>query len=226
MDDKPATMASLLKQALRDSKNLRENLKPLNKIIKRIGVCIAHKPVSWLQDFYKAQGLQDLQDIILDCKTKYSTLFNNNTGSQYYNSNHLSHTLNLNTSTFGSTNSLTSSSANAMGEFKDKDTLLTKEIRFECMKILKSFVNTSFGIKVVLESKSTIMAIATAIDYNDLQSMNVACLILAVLALLDHDKVLNGISEAAKFTGKHRFYSIVKGLSLSDEKETKVSPAD
>ena len=45
MDDKPTTMASLLKQALSQSRNLRENLKPLHKIIKRIGVCIAHKPV-------------------------------------------------------------------------------------------------------------------------------------------------------------------------------------
>jgi hypothetical protein len=75
----------------------------------------------------------------------------------------------------------------ASNEYKDKDTQLSKEIRFECMKILKSFVNTSFGIKAVLESKQSLMAIATAIDCNDAQSMNVACQLLAVLAVLEYN---------------------------------------
>ena len=238
MDDKPTSMAASLKHALKESRNLRDNLKPLLKIIKRIGVCIAHKPVTWLQEFDQANGLADLQDIVLDCKTKYSTLFNNNSTYQYYNSMNttmmpMSGTATLgHGSGFGTISSAYSQfgapgggigSGSSSSEFKDKDTQLTKEIRFECMKILKSFVNTSYGIKVALENKKTIMAIATAVDYNDAPSMNVACLILAVLAVLDHDKVLSAIGEAAKFTGKHRFHSIVSGLTINEDKEIKAS---
>ncbi len=45
MDDKPLNMANALKDAVRNSKCLRENLKSLCKIIKRISVCIAAKPI-------------------------------------------------------------------------------------------------------------------------------------------------------------------------------------
>lgn len=46
MDDKAINMANTLKNCVRDSKALRENLKPLYKIIKRISVCISHKPIT------------------------------------------------------------------------------------------------------------------------------------------------------------------------------------
>jgi hypothetical protein len=135
-------------------------------------------------------------------------LYNNQSGSQYFNSNNLT----TNSLIIPNNNGLSSSSSSnqahfqanannpnnnttlsssassnsyASNEFKDKDTLLSREIRFECMKILKSFVNTSYGIKCVLETKQSIMAIATAIDCNDAQSMNVACQLLAVLAVLE-----------------------------------------
>ena len=52
MDDKAGTMAYSLIKAVRESRNLRENLKALLKIIKKINVCIALKPIryshSWL----------------------------------------------------------------------------------------------------------------------------------------------------------------------------------
>jgi diaphanous 2 len=232
-------LAHSLKNSIAASRNLRENLKPLCKIIKKISVCMAHKPINWLQEFNQSNGFSYLQDVILDCKTKYSTLYNNNTGSQYYNRENMNNTLNAtlggggggtgggsgigNNMSNQSSNSINYLSTYNNNEFKDKDTQLTKEIRFECMKILKSFVNTKYGINVVLENKTTITAIATAIDCNDVPSMNVACLILAGLALLDHEKVLIAIREAAKFSGKHRFYSIVKGLTINDDKELKTS---
>jgi hypothetical protein len=75
----------------------------------------------------------------------------------------------------------------------------------------------------VLESKSTLMAIATAIDCNDPSTMKTACIILAVLAVLDHDKVLSALGESAKFSGNHRFYSIVKGLTIDEDSEARTS---
>ncbi len=75
---------------------------------------------------------------------------------------------------------------------------------------------------MVLENRTILMAIATAIDCNHSSTMNLACTILAVLAVLDHEKVLIAIGDASKFTGRHRFYSIVKGLSIDDDKELKV----
>lgn len=45
MDDKATNMANALREAVRNSKNLKENLKQLHKVIKRISVCIASKPV-------------------------------------------------------------------------------------------------------------------------------------------------------------------------------------
>lgn len=94
---------------------------------------------SWLEEFSHASGFQALQEIITDYKTKYSILFNNNTGNQYYNSNFLTGTLLSNQSGYNS------------NEFKDKDTQLSKEIRFECIKTIKSFINTSvnFSIKKI-----------------------------------------------------------------------------
>jgi len=35
--------------------------------------------------------------------------------------------------------------------------------------------------------------------------------------------VLVAIGEASKVTGRHRFYSIVKGLSIEDDNEVKIS---
>jgi hypothetical protein len=130
MDDKASHLANALRDAVRSSKNLKDNLKQLYKIIKRISVCIASKPVSWLEEFNQASGFQALQEIITDYKTKYSLLYNNNSGIQYYNSN--------------SNQNMTTQQATTYNnnEFKDKDSQLGKEIRFECMKTLKSFVNT------------------------------------------------------------------------------------
>lgn len=125
MDDKAYNMANALREAVRNSKNLKENLKPLYKIIKRISVCIQLKPVSWLEEFNEASGFQALQEVITDYKTKYSLLYNNTSGVQYYNSINIQ-----------------SASGYNNNEFRDKDTQLSKEIRFECMKTLKSFVNT------------------------------------------------------------------------------------
>lgn len=45
MDDKATNMVNILKDSIRMSKNLKENLKQLSKILKRIGICIASKPV-------------------------------------------------------------------------------------------------------------------------------------------------------------------------------------
>lgn len=133
---------------MRNSKCLKENLKPLYKIIKRISVCIASKPVSWLEEFNEASGFQALQEIITDYKTKYSLLYNNTTGSQYYNSSMAQAATAA--AAMGSQSTIGSSSFSSSttgtyynnNEFRDKDTQLSKEIRFECMKTLKSFVNT------------------------------------------------------------------------------------
>ena len=73
---------------------------------------------------------------------KYSTLFNNNTGTQYFNANPTLTsigTLNGNNYTSSASSAILSYSNN---EFKDKDTTLIREIRLECIKTLKSFVNT------------------------------------------------------------------------------------
>ena len=116
---------------------------------------------------------------------KYSTLFNNNTGTQYFNANQILNgaaTLGGHGHTLNGSTSLSSYNNN---EFKDKDTHLIREIRYECIKTLKTFVNTKFGINVVLENKTTLMAIATAIDCNHPATMNLACTILAVLAVLE-----------------------------------------
>jgi len=91
---------------------------------------------SWLEEFNQDNGFSALQSIIIDYKTKYSILYNNNTGSTYFNSNN-----NANSSYFGAHQNQSSVYNN--NEFKDKDTQLSKEIRFECIKILKIFVNTS-----------------------------------------------------------------------------------
>lgn len=130
MDDKASHLANALRDAVRSSKNLKDNLKQLYKIIKRISVCIASKPVSWLEEFNQASGFQALQEIITDYKTKYSLLYNNNSGIQYYNSNQNQNMTTQQATTYNN------------NEFKDKDSQLGKEIRFECMKTLKSFVNT------------------------------------------------------------------------------------
>ncbi len=100
-------------------------------------------------------GFLTIQELILECKIKYSTLYNNNNGSQYYNNNNNNN--NSYTSTMASNfnqnnhnNNLTlgnNSNYNLFtynnNEFKDKDTDLTREIRYECLKTLKSFVNTT-----------------------------------------------------------------------------------
>lgn len=53
-------------------------------------------------------------------------------------------------------------------------------------KILKNiYFCSKYGISVVLDSKPTLMAIATCIDCNDTPTMNVACTLLAVLAVLE-----------------------------------------
>lgn len=79
---------------------------------------------------------------------KYSTLYNNNNGSQYYNS---SATM-VNQNNYNSLNLGNGNNSNYNlftynnNEFKDKDTNLIREIRYECIKTLKSFVNTTVSV--------------------------------------------------------------------------------
>ena len=125
VDDKAANLANALCQAVRNSKSLKENLSKLHKVIQRISMLIGKKPLSWLKEFNESNGLQAVQEIITSYKTKYSLLYNNNSGIQYYNAgNHASNAYNNN-------------------EFRDKDTELNKNIRHECLKTLKSFANTN-----------------------------------------------------------------------------------
>jgi hypothetical protein len=44
-DDKADTLAALLKERVKESRNLKENLKQLSKVLKRISLCISHKPI-------------------------------------------------------------------------------------------------------------------------------------------------------------------------------------
>ena len=46
--------------------------------------------------------------------------------------------------------------------------------------------------------------------------MTLACSILAALAVLDHEKVLVAIGDSARFTAKHRFWYIVKALTVNN----------
>jgi hypothetical protein len=54
-----------------------------------------------------------------------------------YNSLMLGNNSNYNLSTYNN------------NEFKDKDTDLTREIRYECLKTLKSFVNTTVSYYII-----------------------------------------------------------------------------
>lgn len=125
VDDKASNLANALCQAFRSSKSLKENLSKLQKAIQRVSMLIGKKPLSWLKEFNDSNGLQAVQEIITSYKTKYSLLYNNNSGMQYYNAgNHATNVYNNN-------------------EFRDKDTELNKNIRHECLKTLKSFANTN-----------------------------------------------------------------------------------
>lgn len=187
--EKPLNMANELKDIARSTKNLKENLKPLGKILKRIMVCISTKPLTWLEEFHQANGFQAIDEIIIDYKTKYSSLYNNSSGSQYFNASSMGRNSTMSGMSMSSFNepipSLSSSHTFLGHEFKDKDKDTIKEIRLDCMKILKSFVNTSYGIRVIMESKKSLMAIATGIDCYDPSTMNIACQLLAVLAVIE-----------------------------------------
>jgi hypothetical protein len=74
-------------------------------------------------------------------------LYNNNTGSQYYNSGSVgtlsaatgAAALNNANSVYSTSSGLASYNPN---EFKDKDTTLTKDIRHDCLKMYQTLVNT------------------------------------------------------------------------------------
>ncbi|RNA17858.1 diaphanous -like protein, partial [Brachionus plicatilis] len=203
IDDKATNMVNVLKDALRNSKNLKENLKQLLKMLKRISICIASKPVSWLDEFNLSGGLTLLEDILLNYKTKF--------GSDSPNK-HSNNTIRTN------------STISDKYDSKEKDIHLRKNIRLESTKILTSFANTKYGINVILESKSMPMAIATCIDCHDTATMTVVCKLLAVLAVLDQEVVLNGITETARFTGTNNYFSqIVKALTIDDDQDLKIS---
>ena len=71
------------------------------------------------------------------------------------------------------------------------------------------------------------MALKTAflgIFWYFLQKLNLYVMGNVVIELFwRQEKVLVAIVESAKFTGNHRFYSIVQGLTINDDKELKVT---
>jgi hypothetical protein len=116
-----------LEKAVQQAKNLKGNLIELNKILKRIAVGMANKPLQWLQEFNQKDGFQSIKTILLDIKTKYSNSYQPSQVPPQYSS------LNA-TSTY-------------QESLKDsKDFKLIHEIKHECMKILKSFANTNVCI--------------------------------------------------------------------------------
>lgn len=130
-DYKAVSLATELKHVVQQAKGLRENLKDLRAILKRIAVCMATKPLQWLQEFHQANGFINIKTILLEAKTKYSAIGNSNAyQSAQYNS--------LNT---------TSNFQDSLSNKDTKDLRLTQEIKHECMKILRSFANTPVSFK-------------------------------------------------------------------------------
>ena len=131
-DYKAVSLATELKHVVQQAKGLRENLKDLRAILKRIAVCMATKPLQWLQEFHQANVFIKIKTILLEAKTRYSTSEKNSNSYQsaQYNS--------LNT---------TSNFQDSLSNKDTKDLRLTQEIKHECMKILRSFANTPVSFK-------------------------------------------------------------------------------
>ena len=89
---------------------------------------MAKMPLEWLKEFYQANGFFSVKTILLDAKTKYTTL---GTNSNAYEQSIAQLTTSLN-----ATSSFQDTSKDA------KELRLTQEIKHECMKILRSFANT------------------------------------------------------------------------------------
>jgi hypothetical protein len=97
-----------------------------------------HKPLHWLQEFDQAYGVHHIQAILLDTKIKQTTnLLTTNHGLSSIGNPILNHHP-------GSL--MTSMNDHSLVHFKEpvmnKDFKLTHDIKFECMKILRSFANT------------------------------------------------------------------------------------
>lgn len=114
--DDPKQLAFDLAQAYKENKSLKE----IRTILKRIYVCMAHKPIQWLEEFNGSGGINIIQLILQDMK-KWSN--NNYNSKNFFSQNGENGTL-------------------LGGNSHQKDIKIAQDIRFECMKIFRSFANT------------------------------------------------------------------------------------
>lgn len=91
----------------------------------------------------------------------------------------------------------------------------SSEIRHECIKCLKAFMNNRYGIETVLSKERALVYVASALDPNHPNMMIDTMKLLAAVCFLPpdgHERVLNAITEVAELKHSPRFSPIIEAL--------------
>ncbi|KAF0298551.1 Protein diaphanous [Amphibalanus amphitrite] len=99
-------------------------------------------------------------------------------------------------------------------------------IQLECVRCLKSIMNSTVGLKQMLEQKEALTILARSIDPARPQVMQEAVRIMAALAIVPprgHACTLEAITISGEFNQRERFAPIVQGLMDRSNDQLRVS---
>ncbi|XP_072040741.1 LOW QUALITY PROTEIN: protein diaphanous homolog 2-like [Amphiura filiformis] len=108
-----------------------------------------------------------------------------------------------------------------LSEFADRPGKKSVDIRHECIKCLRAFMNNKYGIQTVFDygEGEALMTMATVVDHNHEHMMIDTVKLLAAVCLVPpdgHEKVLGALTEVAEIKSRPRFSPIVEALKQEE----------
>ncbi|XP_071500054.1 protein diaphanous homolog 2-like isoform X2 [Diadema antillarum] len=106
-----------------------------------------------------------------------------------------------------------------LDDFNQREGKKSADIRHECIKCIKAFMNNKYGIQTVFSKKRAITQIASALDANYENMMIDTTKLLAAVCFVPpdgHDKVLEALTEVGEVRRTLRFTPIIEALKLEN----------
>ncbi|XP_033646273.1 protein diaphanous homolog 2-like [Asterias rubens] len=105
-----------------------------------------------------------------------------------------------------------------LDEFSTREDQRSVDIRHECIKCLKAFMNNKYGIQMVFSKEGALSTVAGTLDPHHEQIMMETVRLLAAVCLYPggHEKVLAALTDVAEFRSRPRFAPIIEALKQEE----------
>ncbi|XP_038063096.1 protein diaphanous homolog 2-like isoform X2 [Patiria miniata] len=105
-----------------------------------------------------------------------------------------------------------------INDFTNREDQRSVDVRHECIKCLKAFMNNKYGIQMMFNKEGALSTVAGTLDPRHEQIMVDTVRLLAAVCLYPggHEKVLAALTDVAEFRSRPRFAPIIEALKQEE----------